>query len=96
MGQEAVRTLTDANGKFSAVETVPNPGYVEGAARKALETSLEILPSGQATVLVSTLSVGDTPVEEAYVLYKWIGYSALFAAVFTAIGVGVFRRKDIK
>ena len=90
------RYITAANGEFSAVETVPNPGYVEGAARKALETSLEILPSGQATILVSTLSIGDTPVEEADALYKWMGYSALFAAVFTAMGIGVFRRKDIK
>ena len=90
------RYITDANGEFSAVETVPNPGYVEGAARKAMETSLEILPSGQATVIVSTLSYGDEPVEEAGTLYKWMGYSALFAAAFTAAGIGVFRKKDIK
>lgn len=68
------------------VESEPNPMYVSGAARTALELAAEFLPGGQA-VLISNFEVSRP---ERLPLM-----SLIFIAVCTSAGYGIFRKKDL-
>lgn len=86
--------VTNENGVPSQVESVPNPNYVDGTERKVLETVLQLIPNGQAIMLTSMFDEAVTD-EVTDALYRWMGYSALFTAVVTIAGTGLFRRKNI-
>lgn len=68
------------------VESEPNPMYVNGAARSALELAAEFLPGGQA-VMISNFEVANPQ--------RLPLMSLLFIAVCTSAGYGIFRRKDL-
>ncbi|MDE5858971.1 MAG: ABC transporter permease [Oscillospiraceae bacterium] len=69
-------------------EFLPNPRYPSETKRKVMQTTLNILPSGQAL----QLSYGELP-ENASELPL---YALADIAVTTAAGMLLFRRKDLK
>lgn len=66
---------------------VPNPGYIRGAARRVAEWVNDILPQGQ---LYSVYSYDFAR------CHRWPALSGAVLAVSTAVGYGIFRKKDIK
>lgn len=65
----------------------PNPNYVEGAARNALQFVVDFLPTGQCILIASY---------EAEHLWQMGLYSVLITAAATLLGLFGFSRKDIK
>ena len=87
---EAAPTLQEfaitVNGE-SIVEEYPNPAYVpEGPARDTLQFLSDFTPGGQT---VQHLKTADRP-------EVLIAYDAVLYVLFTAAGLFLFRRKDIK
>lgn len=78
--------MTNEYGVPTQVEERPNPRYVSGAARTALELACEFDPAGQA-ILISNFSASHP--ERLPVM------SLLFIIVTTAAGCAVFRKKDL-
>lgn len=68
-------------------ELTPNPNYVSGVMRKALEMILDILPTGQEAL-----------VSNGGIVRPLLNLAASGAiTVFTTLaGIAVFERKDIK
>lgn len=79
-------TITD-EGIEIPLEPEPNPRYVGGAARAALEAAHDLLPTGQSLQYMRV----DVAHPERLPLYSLINIVA-----FTAIGAALFRRKDLK
>ena len=64
-----------------------NPDYVGGTLRTVYELILNILPTGQA-ILMANLEITRPVLQMAS--------SALITAVVTAVGIALFRKKDLK
>lgn len=76
------------NGKLiEQGEAFANPKYLTGSARTVLETIFELLPTGQG----ARLSNLDTRHVERF---PW--YSLLLSAAVSALGYGLYRKKDIR
>ena len=69
-------------------EFLPNPRYPSETKRKAMQTALNILPSGQALQIGN----GELPENAAELPL----YALADIAVTTAAGILLFRRKDLK
>jgi ABC-type transport system involved in multi-copper enzyme maturation permease subunit len=69
------------------MEPIPNPRYLTGFKRQVYEFLLDFLPSGQ------TVTVSFAKVENSYLM---MFYSAFITVLFTASGIFVFNRKNIK
>lgn len=82
-GEEAVSVITED----TELIKVPNPYYVSGTKRKALEFLLDINPSGQAVQLAQL----ELPRPGAVMLCD-----AALTALFCSLGVFIFRKKDLK
>lgn len=78
--------MTSENGMPMEVETAPNPRYVSGTERTALELICEFDPAGQS-VLMSNFSA--THPERLPLM------SLLFIITTTAAGCVVFKKKDL-
>lgn len=74
-------------GEIQPSEPEPNPAYLRGAEREAYEFVYDLLPTGQASQY--TAFEVQNPVRLAVC-------SAVLAALFTAAGAALFRRKDLK
>lgn len=71
----------------------PNPDYIAEPQRTALKRVLNALPSGQAILLAN---VSDSEIEQLDMpLYSYCA-SVGIIAVFTAAGLLIFRKKDLK
>ncbi len=77
--------LTDGNIAVDGQE--PNPMYVSGIQRDVITVVNDVLPSGQLV----QVEMGSVHNEELMPLY-----SLGVLAVSTAVGVLVFRKKDLK
>lgn len=82
-GEEAVSVITED----TELIKVPNPYYVSGTKRKALEFLLDINPSGQAVQLAQL----ELPRPGAVMLCD-----AALTVLFCSLGVFIFRKKDLK
>lgn len=82
-GEEAVSVITED----TELIKVPNPYYVSGTKRKALEFLLDINPSGQAVQLAQL----ELPRPGAVMLCD-----AVLTVLFCSLGVFIFRKKDLK
>ena len=72
-------------------EPSPNPAYIAEPMRTIFVTILNILPTGQ-TVLLANLTSG-----EGLALYPMqLAGSGVLIALITAIGLEIFKRKDLK
>lgn len=71
----------------SMLETVKNSNYLSGTKREIYQNMLELLPSGQAMMLVNHNEIHPL---------RMIAYSGLVTVVTNVIGISIFRRKDIK
>lgn len=78
--------MLTANG-LEMQEPTPNPLYLSGWTRTVVECLLDLLPTGQA-ILMADAAI-DHPVRQ-------IVFALLVTACTTAVGLFVFRRKDIK
>ena len=108
LGQPAYVTeyYTDAQGREYEGETTPNPHYLGGTLRVVAEGVDACLPNGQMNHLVSylttCLSLQENGLDpEAAELYEEVHFRdplcalAVTAGV-TAVGLAVFRKKDLK
>lgn len=78
------------------VENAPNPLYVGGVTRKALTFVEDVLPAGQAMQLVDSFDDGGFIERERCDPLGGSAYAAAFSVLFTAAGMTVFRKKEIK
>jgi len=81
----------DGTGMIHMME-IPTPDYVRGFGREALDFAMEALPTGQAWQIWVT----NTGKPDLYNLCGKMMLSALVTLVFTAAGIFVFGKKDIK
>lgn len=108
LGQPAYVTeyYTDAQGREYEGETTPNPHYLGGTLRVVAEGVDACLPNGQMNRIVSylttCLSLQETGLDpEGAELYQEVRFRdplcalAVTAGV-TAVGLTVFRKKDLK
>ncbi len=86
---QSITTMTD-DGSIQDVAEEKNPTYLRGTERKVYEFFNEFIPTSQA-VAITQGSVSDYSS-----VARMAGYSAGIAVVSTAVGIFVFRRKDIK
>lgn len=75
------------NGQVVQSEPEPNPRYLRGAARAAYEFIYDLLPTGQASQY--TMLEVSHPVRAA-------ACAAALTAVFSAAGIALFRKKDLR
>lgn len=75
------------NGEFIMMEDTPNPLFVSGGARTALEWLFRILPTGQAIAM--TDAEVTTPITN-------IIASVIVTIVITTVGILSFCKKDLK
>ncbi|MDE6538754.1 MAG: ABC transporter permease [Ruminococcus sp.] len=68
-------------------ETIKNPDYLEGTKRKVYQTIYDVMPSSHTyeLAMTSTENVG-----------KFAGYDGIILVVTTALGIILFRKKDLK
>lgn len=78
--------MTSNSGVPMEVETAPNPRYVSGRERTALELTCEFIPAGQS-VLMSNFSVTEPA--------RLPLMSTLFIICTTAAGCAIFKKKDL-
>lgn len=76
-----------ADGSVIPVAVMPNPAYISEPSRGVLQAMLYALPSGQLSVIAAQTHEQWAPV---------ILWSVAVTAVCTAIGILVFRRKDLQ
>lgn len=74
-----------ANGELIMGELVPNPHYPTGMKRKILEFLYDFLPSGQ----------GEQFMRAQYSVFMPL-YSVAITVFFSIIGIGIFKKKNIK
>lgn len=65
----------------------PNPDYISGTARTALELLLKVLPTGQA-LLMSSLEIKEP-------ILPMVS-SLIITLLVTLLGISIFRKKDLK
>lgn len=75
------------DGCFVMTEETPNPLYLSGSIRTTFEWLYRFLPSGQAVAMSNT---------EITIPALDIALSILVTIIVTAIGIQLFRKKDIK
>ncbi len=75
------------DGQVALAPLEPNPMYITGAKRELYQFLYDLLPTGQS-VQYTTLGFTDP--------LRLMGLSAVVAAVFSAAGATLFRRKDLK
>lgn len=68
-------------------ETVPNPSYIGGAMRSVFQMLLNVLPTGQS------VNVAFLKIEQPYIM---ILSSVAVTVGMTALGIVLFRKKDLK
>lgn len=76
-------------------ETAPNRLYIGGAKRTAYELICDILPAGQAFHMLHN-GFGRDSTQTAQQFAVWYACSVADAAVTTAVGIAIFRKKDLK
>ena len=87
----------DSNGVPTDVDRVPNPQYVRGTEREVLELLNNFLPSGQTIQLADMFnSEGEDTSHDFSHTEQWPFYSLGITILTTAIGIGLYRRKEIK
>lgn len=79
--------LAFINGEFVMMEDTPNPMYLTGSVRTAVELLYRILPTGQAIAMTSAEIT--TPGLD-------LAISLAVSIVITVIGMVLFHRKDLK
>lgn len=80
-------TITGAASIPIVGETVPNPHYIGGAMRTIVQVILDILPTGQG------VNLAFLNIERAH----WMMLSSAAVTVgMTALGIVLFRKKDLK
>lgn len=80
----------DENGEIVQELHKPNPNYVDGTKRKVYEFINDVLPANQSFGIMMWDGADMSRI------YKTEVYSSVLAAASTAVGVILFRRKDIK
>ena len=70
------------------LETVPNPVYLSGVKREVYQFLLDVNPAGQAAE-ISSQELGANPI-------RIVLYDIAIIVLCGAVGMTVFRRKDIK
>ncbi len=85
----AVTVLTD-EGEVTAAEPEPNPTYLRGTERQVYEFLNEFIPTSQ------TVTITQGNVEDYSIPARMAGYSAGIAVVSTAVGIFLFRKRDLK
>ena len=80
----------DENGEVVQELHQPNPNYVDGTKRKIYEFINDILPGNQSFVIMMWDGADMSRI------YKTEIYSSVLAAASMAVGVLIFRKKDIK
>ena len=68
-------------------EVIPNPRYLRGAMREVYQFFYDFLPGGQA-IQLSSLEVASP--------WRLMAYSLVITLISSAVGIGCFRRKDLK
>ena len=90
---------------------VPNPAYISGARRTAMETASKLLPTTQYAYL-SNLEISNQKeglylvdlsgyyheIKTAGDVFEFINvtYPAIFACALSGLGIYLFKRKDLK
>lgn len=78
-----------------------NPSYLSGTKRRVFEELYDTVPSGQLTqihiAVVESAAAGE-PLKDEIIkkMIKFAGISTLFTVAFSALGVTLFKRKDLK
>lgn len=75
------------NGAVEATEPMPNPMYLQPAARRVYQFFLDVLPAGQS------LSMAEFNVVHPVLM---VVYSVVMSAVLTILGIFTFKRKNLK
>lgn len=73
--------------QLEMLDPTPNPLYLGGTARKAVECLMDLLPTGQAILL------GNAEIEHPL---RALLCSLLLTAAVTGLGLACFRKKDIR
>lgn len=74
-------------GTEMALETVKNPAYLTGSVRSVYQNMLDFLPAGQSIQILNSENTN---------LGRMILYSLFIVIGTNIIGLGIFKRKDIK
>lgn len=83
-------TYTQANGQMVLEPGEENPYYLQGTERKVYEVLYDLLPDGQGMQLLS--GAMDSPQKVG----EQVGYALLLAGAATVLGLGCFRKKDLR
>ena len=89
---EQISGMVLVNGEIIMSEPEPNPMYIGGALRQICIALVNMLPTGQGILMLNWDSSGSVPI----LIPLQIASSIVLAIVITALGVLVFRRKDLK
>lgn len=81
---------TDGTGGITMVE-YPNDRYLRGAERAIYEFIYDFLPMTQSMQYYSSYSKEHVPQSQ-----RMMAYSLLISTLSTAVGISLFRRKDLK
>lgn len=84
MSYDGIRITQDG---IQLGEMIPNPAYVSGMTRKAFEFVCDLLPSGQL------MQIQAMELERAA---RWLPLSLLLLVGVTAVGCGMFLKRDLK
>ena len=86
---QSVTALAD-DGTITEIAEEKNPSYLRGTERKVYEFLDEFIPTSQA------VSITRGSVNDYSAVARMAGYSAVIIIVSTAVGIFVFRKKDLK
>ena len=86
---QSVTALAD-DGTITEIAEEKNPSYLRGTERKVYEFLDEFIPTSQA------VSITRGSVNDYSAVARMAGYSAGIIIVSTAVGIFVFRKKDLK
>ena len=89
---EESRGIVFVNGELVMTEPEANPMYIGGVLRKIYVALVNILPTGQGILMLHEESAESVPLN----IPLQIVSSILIAFVMTAVGISVFRKKDLK
>lgn len=89
---EEIRGMVLVNGEIAMTEPEPNPMYIGGTTRQICVALVNILPTGQAILMLHEESSGSVPI----IILLQIISSILLALGVTAAGILIFRKKDLK
>ena len=89
---EETRGMVLINGEIAMTEPEPNPMYIGGTMRRIFVALVNILPTGQAILMLHEESSGSVPINISLQIIS----SVLIALCVTAAGILTFRKKDLK